>query len=388
MKTKSKIRLLVAVGLLVVVLFLVGTKALQIGSMIKAGESFVIPPEAVSSSPVTAERWAGTRSAIGSLTAVRGVTLGSEVAGIVKDISFESGSAVHKGAVLVRLDSSAEEAQLDAARADATLAKVNLDRAKQLREANTNSQADLDAAEARAKAAAAQVAQLEAMIAKKVIRAPFDGKISIRQVELGQVLSSGTPVASLLSVSPIYADFWLPQQALADLKAGQKVRLRTDAYPDANWDGEVSTVNPEVNAQTRNVLVRATIPNADGRLRPGMYANVEIVSSTIRDVMVVPATSVLYAPFGDSVFTIETKQEEAKNVPGQPPEPPKGALVARQVFVRLGERRGDFVEVLSGVKPGQKVVSAGAFKLKNGVAVAVNDTAPLKPSLTPAASDQ
>jgi membrane fusion protein (multidrug efflux system) len=269
--------------------------------------------------------------------------------------------------VLVKLDTSTEEAQLAAARADAELARANLERQRSLRQSRTNTPADLDAAEARAKQTTANVGTLEATIAKKTIRAPFDGRISIRQVELGQVLASGTPIATLVSVHPIYADFWLPQQALADLRPGMQARLRTDVFPGRSWDGEVSTVNPEVDVATRNVRVRATFPNTDGVLRPGMFANVEVLSPDKRRVLVIPATAVIYAPYGDSIFTIEEKKDPAG----------KDSLVVQQKFVRLGERRGDLVEVASGVNAGETVVSSGAFKLRNGMSVVVrNDLAP------------
>ncbi|HKC58451.1 MAG TPA: efflux RND transporter periplasmic adaptor subunit, partial [Myxococcales bacterium] len=242
-----------------------------------------------------------------------------------------------------------------------------LERSRTLRASDYSSAADLDASVARAKQTTASVAQLQATIAKKTIRAPFDGRVAIRQVELGQVLAPGTLVASLQSIHPIYADFWLPQQALIDLTPGMKVRLRTDVFPQQGWEGEVTTINPEVDVSTRNVRVRATFPNQDGRLRPGMFANVEVISPEKRSVLVIPATAVIYAPYGDSVFALEEKKEGA----GEP------SLVARQKFVRLGERRGDLVTVVSGLAAGETVVSSGAFKLRNGAAVVVrNDLAP------------
>jgi membrane fusion protein (multidrug efflux system) len=309
--------------------------------------------------------------------AERGVTLGAELPGTVRAISFESGSTVKRGDVLVKLDTSAEEAQLAAALADASLARLTLGRARRLREGQANAQADLDAAEARAAQADATVATLRANIAKKTIRAPFDGRISIRQVELGQVVSPGTPIASLQSVSPIHADFWLPQQALAELSPGQRVRMRTDAFRDRTWDGEITTVNPEVDAATRNVRVRATFPNPDGRLRPGMYANVEVLSTEERSVLVIPATAVMFAPYGDSVFAVEEKKDEA----GQT------TTVVRQKFVRTGDRRGDLVAVVSGLEPGETVVSSGAFKLRNGTAVAVNNALAPDAQLAPKPAD-
>lgn len=377
MKTKNVQRIVVVVGLLAVTGILAGVKAGQIVTMVRAHDSFVPPPLAVSSARVEATRWESTRAAIGSLVAERGVTLGAELPGTVREIAFESGAFVKRGALLVRLDTSAEEAQLAAAQAEASLGHVNLERARRLRQDEVNAQADLDAAETRAAQADATVANLRAVIAKKNIRAPFDGRIAIRQVELGQVVSPGTPIASLQSVTPIHADFWLPQQALAELERGQRTRLRVDAFPGASWDGEITTVNPEVDPATRNVRVRATFPNADGRLRPGMFANVEVLSSESRPVLTVPATAVIFAPYGDSVFAIEEKKDQAGRT----------TTVARQKFVRTGERRGDLVAVLSGLQAGETVVGSGAFRLRNGAAVAVNNALAPKASLAPRPTD-
>jgi membrane fusion protein (multidrug efflux system) len=362
-KTKITRWIVLVVGLLIVVGVLAGIKAGQIVTMVRAGESFVPPPEAVTSAKVEAVEWESTRAAIGSVVALRGVTLGSEVPGLVREIAFDSGAAVRRGQVLVKLDTSAEEAQLAAARAEASLARLTLQRARELRRSGFTSQADLDTAEARAQQAAATVANLTAIVAKKTIRAPFDGRVAIRQVELGQVVAPGTAIASLQSVSPIHADFWLPQQALAELEPGQRVRLETDVFPGARWDGGISTVNPEIDAATRNVRVRATFPNGDGRLRPGMFARVAVLSEEKRPVLAIPATAVIFAPYGDSVFVVEQQQEGG----GQ------ATTVARQKFIRAGERRGDFVAVASGLAAGETVVTSGAFKLRNGAAIAVND---------------
>jgi membrane fusion protein (multidrug efflux system) len=374
MRSKRKPWIAVAGGLVALVVLLGGIKAGQIVAMVRAGESFAPPPEAVASARVERGEWEATRGAIGTLVAARGVTLAAELPGTVRETAFESGSFVRKGTVLVRLDLSTEQAQLASAEAEASLARVNLERARTLRRNESNTPADLDAAEARAKQASAAVAALEATIAKKTIRAPFDGRISIRQVELGQVVAPGTPIASLQSVSPIHAEFWLPQQALADIRAGQRARVRTDAFPGASWDGEITTVNTEVDVATRNVRVRATFPNADGRLRPGMFANVEVLSAERTPVLTIPATAVMFAPYGDSVFAIEQQKDEKTG---------QTAAVARQKFVRLGERRGDFVAVASGLTPGERVVANGAFKLRNGVQVAVNDAVGPRPQLDP-----
>jgi membrane fusion protein (multidrug efflux system) len=373
MKSNKRQWFVVVAGLVAVVVVLVGAKAGQIVAMVRAGESFAPPPEAVTSAQVEVTEWEPTTPAIGSLVAVRGVVLAAELPGTVREIAFESGAFVKRGALLVRFDTSAEEAQLAAAEASASLARLGLERARKLRQGEANAQADLDAADARAKEADATVANLRAVIAKKTLRAPFDGRIAIRQVELGQVVSPGSPIASLQSVSPIHADFWLPQQALARLQPGQPARVRTDTFPGEEWDGEITTVNPEVDPSTRNVRVRATLENRDGRLRPGMFVNVEIRSPEKRSVLTIPATAVIFAPYGDSVFAIEEKKDETGRT----------SAVARQKFVRTGERRGDLVAVISGLSPGETVVSSGAFKLRNGAAVAVNNALAPQAKLAP-----
>ncbi len=377
-RTRRRIWIAAAAGLLLVVAVLAGVKVAQITKMMGAGKSFHIPPEAVASAKVQASEWRQVQPAIGTLVAVHGATLGVELNGTVREIAFDSGASVKRGALLVRLDTSTEEAQLAGAEAEAQLARIARDRARSLRQAEANSQADLDAAEARAKQAEAAVAGLRAAIAKKTIRAPFDGRLAIRQVEVGQSVQPGTPIATIQSVDPIYADFWLPQQALTALRNGQKIRMRTDTFPEATWDGEISTVNTEVDAATRNVRVRAVFKNADGHLRPGMFVNLEVLSTKERAVLLVPATAVLFAPFGDSVYAIE----EGKDPSGS------ATTVARQKFVRLGERRGDFVEVLSGLSAGEVVVSGGAFKLRNGAAVVVRNEVAPKAELDPKPTEQ
>ena len=359
---RGRVWLLSIAGIILVIAALAGVKASQIGAMINGGKSFKMPPESVTSAKVEKVQWEASRAAVATLVALHAVTISSELPGSVRELGFESGAFVRRGELLLKLDTSVEEAQLAAAQADASLAKTGVRRARVLREQNSNAPADLDAAESRGQQTGANVAMLQATIAKKTIRAPFDGRLGIRLVELGQVLAPGTPVVSLQSVSPIHGEFWLPQQALSDLRAGLHARLRTDVYPKDTWTGLLTTVNPEVDISTRNIRVRATFPNADGRLRPGMFANVEVLSNDERAALVIPATAVIYAPYGDSVYSLEQKDK---------------ALVARQKFVRLGERRGDLVAVASGLNAGETIVSSGAFKLHNGSEVVIhNELAP------------
>ena len=376
-RTRRRITLVAIIGVVLVVVLLAGIKVAQIRSMIVAGKSFVPPPEAVATAKVEATTWQAARSAIGSVVAIHGGTLGSEVTGTIREIHFDSGVFVKKGQVLVRMDTSIEQAQLESARADAQLAKLTLKRAETLDKSGAVTTAELEAAQARDKQTIATIASLEATIAKKTIRAPYDGRIAIRQVELGQVVSPGTQIASLQSVSPIYVEFSLPQQSLSELKAGQKVVVRADIFPGASWEGQISVINPEVDVTTRNVRIRGTVDNPDGRLTPGMFVNVDVLSHEKQAVTLIPATAVIFAPYGDSVFAVEEKKD------------PKGktTLIAHQKFVRLGERRGDFVAVVSGLSPGETVVSTGAFKLRNGMAVAVNNDLASAPELHPKPAD-
>jgi membrane fusion protein (multidrug efflux system) len=364
--------------LLAVVGGLVGIKAAQIGAMIDAGATFVPPPEAVTSARAEAVEWQAARNAVGSVLAVQGVTLGAEMSGIVREIGFENGSVAKKGQVLLRLDTTSETAQLTGAQADAELTRLTLARVQSLHAQGANTQADLESARARSVQAEAMAANLRAIIAKKVIRAPFDGRMGLRQVELGQVVSPGNPIASLQSVDPVYVEFLLPQQALSDARLGQKARVRVDVFPQDTWEGVLTTINPEVEVATRNVRMRATVPNPQGRLLPGMFANVELLAEGKKRVVTIPATAVLFAPYGDSVFLIV----EGKDAAGKP------SLVAQQRFVRLGERRGDFVEVTSGLTPGETVANNGAFKLRNGATVLVNDALAPKPEAAPQPVDR
>ena len=381
MKAKGKVWIAAVVGLLVVVVSLVGIKVGQIRAMIQAGHSFVPPPESVTSVKVAAATWQSRRAAIGTLVAVHDVTLGAELPGLIREVDFDSGRTVKRGALLVRLDTTNEEAQLASAKADAELAKATLERARAMRKGGANTPADLDAAEARAKQAQAIAANIQATIAKKTIRAPFDGRIAMRQVERGQIVSPGTPVATLQSIDPIYAEFSLPQQALADLRTGQTATMRVDSFPGKTWQGAISTVNSEVDPTTRNIRIRATFPNREGVLRPGLFVNVEVNASDKHEVLTIPATAVVYAPYGDSVFTLgEKKDEQQKDVPP--------ALIAQPRFVRLGEHRGDLVAVESGLKEGETVVSSCAFKLRKGVQVIVNNSLAPPVELDPKPTDK
>jgi membrane fusion protein (multidrug efflux system) len=352
------------VGVVIVVVIagaLGGIKALQIGTLIAAGKAYVQPPEVVSSAVVTKEKWQDTLEAIGSIAPVQGVHITPEIAGTISEIAFESGAMVNKGDVLIRLDVSTEEAQLRAIEAQANLARINAERMRQLRADQTVSQSELDTAVAQMMQQQASADAIRAAIEKKTLRAPFAGKLGIRQVNLGEYVEAGHSIVSLQSLSPLYADFSLPQQELARVKTGLAVRVTTDTYPGRKFPGKITAIDPDLHPGTRSVQLKATLDNPDSLLRPGMFARVEVLLPTEQEVNVIPATSILSAPYGNSVFVIEA----ATNAPN--------ALVVRQQFVRTGRARGDFISVVSGVEPGIQIASAGVFKLRNGMPVAINN---------------
>jgi len=360
---KTKIALAIVLVLMVVV-GLAGVKMLQFKSLMAAGKSFAPPPESVSSFVARNEKWQGTLSAIGSIMAVQGVTITPEISGTITEIDFESGAVVGKGDLLVRLDTSSEQAQLRAIEAQVELAAINLERERSLRSQNMISQSELDTAEATLKQNQANADAIRATIEKKTIRAPFAGRLGIRQVNLGQYLDNGKPIVSLQSLAPIYANFSLPQQQLARLKTGMRVRLSTDAYPERVFEGSLTAINPDLDSSTRSIGLQATFENADQALRPGMFARIEVLLPEEQVVLVIPATSLLSSPYGDSVYVIESKANDKNGKPESS---------VRQQFIRTGRMRGDFLSVESGLKPGDKVVSSGVFKLRNGMSVMENN---------------
>ena len=330
-----------------------------------AGANMVMPAETVTATTAKEQNWENDITATGSVVAVQGVTVATEMAGKISKIAFESGATVAAGDLLVQLDTSTEEAQLRSAEAGSALAKLNLDRGKELVQKNTMAQAELDTADAQAKQADAAADGIRAVIAKKTIRAPFAGRLGLRLVNLGQILKEGDAIASLQTLDPIYVNFSLPQQRLAELVVGGLVRVTSDAAPGETLEGKVTAVNPDVDPLTRNVRVQATLTNAGEKLRPGMFATVTVVLPTKENVRVIPVSAVLYAPYGDSVFVIDEKKNEKT-----------GAVekILRQQFVRLGTARGDFVAVVSGLKEGESIVTSGVFKLRPGEAVVIDNT--------------
>lgn len=387
-------RYAIAIGLVLALLGGLGAvKFAQISSLMKMGaemEKAGAPPETVSSAPAREEKWDGTFTSVGSVTAGKGVSISTEVPGVVAAIRFDSGGTVKQGDVLVELDSRVERAQLASIVARRDLASLTAERTKTLVEKQAVPAAQLDTDEAQLKAAKADLGALEAQIARKTVRAPFAGKLGIRAVNVGQYLGPGTVITVLESKDALYVDFSVPQQRAAEVKVGTKISVAlsgaavaatgdggaavTAANGGGVFAGTVAAIEPNVDAVTRSMKLRATIADAQDKLRPGMFANVTItLAEQAKPVVVVPQTAVVHASYGDSVFVVEDKKEG-----------PPGTKIARQQIVKLGESRGDFVALLEGVKLGQEVVTAGAFKLRNNAGVVINNDVKLDPKLNPA----
>ena len=351
-------------GVLVMIGILGGIKGLQINRMIATGSQSAPPPETVTTAVVRSESWESLMTSVGSLEAVQGVMLTAELSGKVVRIAFEPGTKVKAGDLLLQQDVSSEEAQLRAAEATVALTKLELERSRKLLMKNAVAQAKYDSDDAQYKQAVAQIDGIRATIRKKTIRAPFAGSLGIRLVNLGQILNEGEPIVSLQTIDPIFVNFSLPQQQLAQVKQGLKVRVTADAQSGQVIEGEITAISPEVDVATRNIRIQATVANSQERLRPGMFVNVAVVLPSREEVLVIPTTAVLYAPYGDTVFVVHEK-ETKKGV--QPAE------VVQQKIVQLGEKRGDFVAIASGLDKGQTVVSTGVFKLRNDQAVVVDN---------------
>jgi membrane fusion protein (multidrug efflux system) len=338
-------------------------KVLQIQAAIAQASSFQPPPEAVTTILARSEQWPTTLAAIGTVRAVRGVTLSADLPGVVEQVAFDSGRPVRAGEVLVRLDARQERAQLAAADAQRELARINLERVRGLVGQGIVAQAELDRASAEHKQAEARVGEIRATIERKQIRAPFAGVLGIRQVDLGQYLNAGDPIVPLQALDPIYVNFSVPQQQVAELRVGREVRVSGAGLDADGMAGRISAVDSVVDAATRNVQVQATLANPKGELRPGMFVETQVVTGEGAPVVVLPASAISYAPYGDSVFVVSEAQGPGAGT---------GKAVTQQ-FVKLGGARGDQVAVLSGIAAGAEVVSSGAFKLRNGAAVQVNN---------------
>ena len=348
-----------------------GVKFLQIKSAIAAYAAFQPPPEAVTTIVARQVRWPDTLAAIGTVAAVRGVIVSADLPGIVDKIDFNSGDRVTAGDVLVQLDTRQEQAQLAAAEAQRDLSRANLGRMRSLKDERIVAQSEFDQTEAQHKQAEATAQEIHATIGRKTIRAPFSGVLGIREVNLGQYLAGGAPIVQLQSLNPVYVNFALPQQQVGRIRPGTEVRVAPQ-NDGGEIAGRVTAIDSVVDEATRNVQVQATLRNAGGVLRPGMFVETRVVLGAGEDVIALPASSVSYAPYGDSIFVVSELKA------------PKGGTYrgVLQRFVKLGAARGDQVAVLSGVRPGDEVVTSGVFKLRSGAAVQINNT--VQPSNDPA----
>jgi membrane fusion protein (multidrug efflux system) len=353
--------------MLVVVLIVIGglgfVKFQQIQTAMAQGAAFQPPPEAVTTVVAQDEEWPATLSAIGTMAAVQGVTVSADLPGTVHNIAFDSGRSVRRGDVLAELDTRQERAQLAAIEAQRDLAQLNYNRMKGLLSDRVISQAEFDRAMAEQKQTDAQVGEILATIERKTIRAPFSGVLGIRHVNLGQYLAAGDTIVPLQSLDPIYVNFGVPQQEVGQIRTGHRVRLTAANVSDAELAGRVTAIDSLVDETTRNVQVQATLANPGGKLRPGMFVQTELVLGASRSVIALPASAISYAPFGDSVFVVtDLKGDNGQTYRG-----------VRQQFVKLGAAQGDQIAVMSGVSAGDEIVTSGVFKLRNGVAVVVNN---------------
>src|ERR1700722_3057921 len=365
---KRMVFMLGAVALVLAVIF--GFQAFK-GMMIKKFmATLASPPQTVSTSKIRTSEWQSKVEAVGSLRAVKGADLSLEVAGVVGTISFNSGDDVAEGAPLLKLRSEDDVAKLESLHATAALNQITYDRDMKQLKINAVSQATLDTDAANLKNAKAQVAQQQAILDKKSLRAPFAGHIGIRSVDVGQYLGPGTIIVTLQALDPIYLDFFVPQQDVDRMKLNQAVTMHVDAFPNQTFTGEISAVNPKVDANSRNVQIRATLPNPDHRLMPGMFATVDIPTGAPQKLITLPQTAPTCSPSGDTVYVVE---QNGKAADGKP------KLTARQTFVTTGATRGDQVAVLKGVKEGDTIVTAGQLKLHNGSVVLIDN------SITPTA---
>jgi membrane fusion protein (multidrug efflux system) len=360
--------MLVAVGVVLGAIF--GFQLFK-GIMIKRFMSALSnPSQTVSTAKAGYGAWQPSIEAIGSLRAVKGADLSLEVSGVVDSISFNSGDDVEQGALLLKLRSDDDAAKLESLQATAELNQITYDRDQKQFKLQAVSQATLDTDAANLKNANAQVAQQQAILDKKTLRAPFAGHLGIRAVDLGQYLGAGTVIVTLQALDPVFMDFFVPQQSMDQIRLGQTVTVKVDAYKDQSFTGEISAVNPKVDSSSRNVQIRATLKNADHRLIPGMYATVNIATGTPRNYITLPQTAIAYNPYGDTIYIVDRKGAGADGKP---------QLIARQSFVTIGPTRGDQVAVLKGVNDGDEVVTAGQLKLRNGSPILIDN------SITPSA---
>jgi len=374
----AKRMILMLVLMTIIVAGLGFVKMRQFEAMAEQFAGMQPPPEAVTTIVAAREEWPATLDAIGTVAAVQGVVVSADLPGLVERIAFQSGQAVREGEVLVQLDTRQEAAQLAAAEAQLQLARLNFERMKGLVEQDAVSRAEYDAATAGFTQGEARVREIRATIERKTIRAPFSGVLGIRQVNLGQYLTGGAPIVPLQSLDPVYVNFGVPQQNVPDMKPGRRVTVTSSDAGGIELTGRVNALDSVIDSTTRNVQVQATFANPGGKLRPGMFVQTKITLGAAQPLITVPASAISYAPYGDSVFIVT----DLKN--------PDGVAYkgVRQQVVKLGAARGDQIAVLSGINPQEEVVTSGVFKLRNGVAVQVNNKVQPANSAAPTTEDR
>ncbi len=358
---------------------LVAAKVAQIKAGIAKGKAFAPPPAAVTTVVVQPQKWQPVISSSGWLKAVNGVTVSTDLAGIVSEIAFKSGSEVKKGDLLVKLDTQQEVAELQSAEAKRDFEKLDIARKRDLVSKKAIAIAELDTAESDFRQSEAAVAEAKALIARKQITAPFDGFLGIRQVDLGQYVNPGASIVPLQSLDPIYVEFMVPQQDLESITLGKKLHLRAGGLNGQEFDGEVTAIDSKVDDATRNITIQGTVANPGRKLRPGMFVNVEVLLPQTDGVLAIPSSAISFAPYGNSVFIVK-----AAETPG--PDGKAGHMVEQQ-FVKLGAARGDQVSVLSGIKPGDEVVTSGTFKLLPKAPVQINNSVTPSSELQPHPAD-
>jgi membrane fusion protein (multidrug efflux system) len=365
-------RMLFMLGAVVVVVAILA--ALKFNSIYQQIQQFQAPKPAINVETEVARRmdWQSRLPAIGTLKASQGIDLSVEIAGTITDVQFQSGEKVSKGQAIVLLDSDVEQASLASAEADLNLSRLEFQRARSLLDRQAISRSEYDRLNAESQKAEASVAQLRASLSKKRVLAPFSGTIGIRQVDVGDYIAAGTPIATLQDLSKLFVDFYLAEQHVPLLKLGQRVQLQVAAYPGERFEGLITALNPKVETTTRNVQVRAELGNPDGRLLPGMFADLQVLLPTETAQVVVPETAITYTLYGNSVLLVTE---------GTPPEgvnSDEPYLVVERRFVTTGERRDGLTVILEGLEGGEQVVIAGQLKLDNGAHVAISESRTLK----------
>ncbi len=374
-------------AVLALVVVIGGTWGYNVSKKLAAFKAAGTPKQTVSTARAQAQEWNEQIAAVGSLHATRGADLATDVAGVVEAIHFESGSDVKQGTLLAELRAGDDIGKLESLRATAQLAKLTIERARAQFDSQAVSRAEFETAEANLKSAEAQVAEQQAIVDKKKIRAPFNGQLGIRHVDAGQYVAAGTTIVTLQTLDPIHADFSLPQQNLAQLRVGQRVVAKSDTYPDTNFSGVISAIDPKVDIDTRNVQIRATLQNPQRKLLPGMFVNVNVNLGKPANYITLPVTALSFNPYGTTVYVVvrddTVKNDEPKKVDEKSAESKSAdTLIVKQVFVTTGPTRGDQVAVLKGIAAGDEVVTSGQLKIKHNSPVVINNS--VMPSSDPA----